>query len=171
MRISEIVKRTNEKLAGETLLYSQLEVFFDEVIDDINAKLNSSFPVFSEVFTTEALSADEAYAYFPDKYIRTVVVVGAAQKFYCTDEEGIATAQQYAYDYATNLFIMERDYSASVPEEYQAKEQGFLVSDRNKVQNQKTAQYLYVGTEPDLERKAYAGSDTTYVSFQDDCFY
>ena len=108
MRISEIVKRTNEKLAGETLLYSQLQVYFDEVIDDINTKLNSKFPAFSEVFSANDLQQDLEYNYFPDKYIRTVVIIGAAYKFYCTDEEGIATAQQYAYDYNTNLFIMRK---------------------------------------------------------------
>ena len=91
MRINEIVSRTNEKLAGETLMYSQLEVFFDEVIDDINAKLNSKFPAFSEFFDSSKLNSNEEYNCFPDKYIRTVVVVGAAYKFYCTDEEGIAT--------------------------------------------------------------------------------
>lgn len=148
MKLSEIVNRTNEKLAGETLVYQQLKVFFDEVIDDINAKLNSTFPAFSEVYTTEALNEDKAYDFFPDKYIRTVVVLGAAYKFYCTDEEGIATAQQYGFDYATNLFIMERDYSNLVPEEYQANGQGYLSSKANRKLDPATGQFLYVGTDP-----------------------
>ena len=163
MRISEIVKRTNEKLAGETLLYSQLQVYFDEVIDDINTKLNSKFPAFSEVFSANDLQQDLEYNYFPDKYIRTVVIIGAAYKFYCTDEEGIATAQQYAYDYNTNLFIMERDYSNLVPDEYKADSQGYLqgnllnfslkdflnggLSTGKKIPLG-DGQFLYVGTEP-----------------------
>lgn len=148
MRISEIVRRTNEKLAGETLMYTQLEMFFDEVIDDINAKLNSKFPTFSEVFSAETLSSDAEYNCFPDKYVRTVVVVGAAYKFYCTDEEGIATAQQYAFDYNTNLFLMERDYSDLVPEQYRATGQGYLTTKKDWLKDPKTGQYLYVGTDP-----------------------
>ena len=148
MRISEIVRRTNEKLAGETLMYTQLEMFFDEVIDDINAKLNSKFPTFSEVFSAETLSSDAEYNCFPDKYVRTVVVVGAAYKFYCTDEEGIATAQQYAFDYNTNLFLMERDYSDLVPEQYRATGQGHLTTKEDWLKDPKTGQYLYVGTDP-----------------------
>ena len=148
MRINEIVSRTNEKLAGETLMYSQLEVFFDEVIDDINAKLNSKFPAFSEFFDSSKLNSNEEYSCFPDKYIRTVVVVGAAYKFYCTDEEGIATAQQYAFDYATNMFVMERDYSNLVPDEYKADGQGFLPHSKNFTLDPKTGQYLYIGTDP-----------------------
>lgn len=153
MRISEIVKRINEKLAGETLLYSQLEVFLDEVIDDINAKLNSKFPAFSTVYTTDALKNDMGYDYFPEKYIRTVVVIGAAYKFFCTDEEGLPTAQQYSFDYNTNLFVMERDYSALVPEEYRASEQGYLngpdlSSLVKQFSNTAEGQHLYVGTDP-----------------------
>lgn len=161
MKISEIVKRTNEKLAGETLLYSQLQVYFDEVIDDINSKLNSKFPVFSDVFTADALQQDAEYNYFPDKYIRTVVVIGAAYKFYCTDEEGIASAQQYGYDYSTNLFVMERDYSNLIPDEYRATEQGYLKGGFNfslkdflnlngKPMPLGDGQFLYVGTDPML---------------------
>ena len=152
MRISEIVKRVNEKLAGETLLYSQLEVFLDEVVDDINAKLNSKFPAFSTIYTAEALKNDVGYDYFPEKYIRTVVVIGAAYKFFCTDEEGLPSAQQYAFDYNTNLFIMERDYSALVPEEYQASGQGYVsgpdLNNNNLPINKTEGQYTYVGTDP-----------------------
>ena len=64
--------------------------------------------------------------YCPNKYIRSVVITGAAYKFYVTDEEGIITATQYQYDYLNNLFAMKRDYSASVPEEYLADEKGYL---------------------------------------------
>lgn len=153
MRISEIVNRINEKLAGETLLYSQLEVFLDEVVDDINAKLNSKFPAFSTVYTTDALKNDVGYDYFPEKYIRTVVVIGAAYKYFCTDEEGLPTAQQYAFDYNTNLFVMERDYSALVPEEYRESGQGYLngpdlSSVLKQFSNNEEGQYLYVGTDP-----------------------
>ena len=48
MQLNEIVQRVNEKLAGETLVYTQLVGYLDSTIDDINAKLNSSFPNLSE---------------------------------------------------------------------------------------------------------------------------
>ena len=70
--INTIVNYINERLAGEQLLYSQLLVFLDGTIDDINQALNSNF--------------------FPDRYIRTVVVTGACAKFYICDEEGATVA-------------------------------------------------------------------------------
>lgn len=121
MLISHIVNRINTKLAGETLTYGELRDYMDEVIDDINAALNSKFPVFSEV-------ESNTYDFFPDKYIRKVVVVGAAYKYYLTDEEGAPTAVQYGQQYQENLFEMVRDYSIQVPEEYQNFNGGFLVS-------------------------------------------
>ena len=65
--------------------------------------------------------------FFPDKYIRTVVIPGAAYKFYITDEEGISTATKYEQEYLTNLFYMERDYLPLLPEEYKAsQDQGHI---------------------------------------------
>lgn len=121
MFVQDIVAGVNAKLAGETLTYTEMRLFLDETIDDINAALCSSFPSFSKT----AANAD--YNYFPDRYIRSVVIVGAAAKFYVTDEEGIETATQYARDYAQRLFLMKRDYSMQVPEEFQADNRGYLV--------------------------------------------
>ena len=59
-------------------------------------------------------------------YIRSVIIPGAAYKFYVTDEEGISTATQYQYDYAERMFRMKRDYSNQIPEEYQADKRGYL---------------------------------------------
>lgn len=120
MLVSDIVSGVNAKLAGETLTYNQLRLFLDETIDDINAALNAKFPVFT------GLTDSADYNFFPDKYIRSVVITGAANKFYVTDEEGIMTAQQYSYDYSDRLFIMKRDYSCRVPEEYQEGLQGYV---------------------------------------------
>ena len=120
MYINDIVSGVNAKLAGEQLTFEEMVLFLDETIDDINRELNACYPAFSEVDR----SLD--YNYFPNKYIRSVVITGAAYKFYVTDEEGIITATQYQYDYLNNLFAMKRDYSASVPEEYLADEKGYL---------------------------------------------
>ena len=82
MDINTLVKLTNQKLAGETLLYSQLEPYFDDVIDKINTELNAIFPTFSEHRErNQTDSGIPAYTYFPDMYIRSVVVVGAAVGF------------------------------------------------------------------------------------------
>lgn len=43
ININTIVNYINERLAGEQLLYSQLLVFLDGTIDDINQALNSYF--------------------------------------------------------------------------------------------------------------------------------
>lgn len=125
MNINNIIKFTNDKLAGETLMYDQLLVFLDATIDDINSSLNSQFPVFSE-FTSENENYPN-YNFFPDKYIRTVVIPGAAAKFYAVDEEGAQVAPMFDTEYRQNLFFMVRDYSHLVPEEYRCEEQGFMI--------------------------------------------
>lgn len=120
MNINNIVKGINDELAGELLTYNNLEPFLDQVIDDINTQLDSTFPVFSE-FTFENYPEQYPnYNFFPEKYIRNVVIKGAAYKWFVVDEEGIPTAQQFQYNYTDNLFYMLRDYLESVPEEYQA---------------------------------------------------
>ena len=120
MLINDIVSGVNTKLAGETLTYNQMRLFLDECVDDINRELDASFPVFT------GLTESDNYNYFPDKYIRSVVIAGAAFKFYVTDEEGIATAAQYGWDYKDSLFFMKRDYSCLVPAEYQVAEAGYV---------------------------------------------
>ena len=70
ININTIVNYINERLAGEQLLYSQLLVFLDGTIDDINQALNSNFPAFSEFSEKDENYPD--YNFFPDRYIRTV---------------------------------------------------------------------------------------------------
>lgn len=120
MKINDIVAGVNTKLAGETLTYNQLRLFLDETIDIINRELNAEFPSFS------TLDSNGTYDAFPDKYIRSVVIVGAAYKFYVTDEEGMQTAQQYQYDFLDGLYYMKRDYSYLIKPEYQGVGRGFL---------------------------------------------
>lgn len=124
ININTIVNYINERLAGEQLLYSQLLVFLDSTIDDINQALNSNFPVFSEF--TDTYENYPEYNFFPDRYIRTVVVTGACAKFYICDEEGSTVAEQYQYEYQDALFKMVRDYSEQVPAEYRADNQGYM---------------------------------------------
>lgn len=127
MLIGNIVKRINKLLADEQLVYSQLEPYLDEVIDDINKNLNSAFPAFSEVEKDILHVLDTNYNFIPDRYIRSVVCKGAAYKFYIMDEEGSPTAEQYGQDYLTNLFYMTRDYIEQVPVEFQDPSTGSLL--------------------------------------------
>jgi len=119
MLINDIVLRVNKKLAGEMFSYAQIRDYLDSVIDDINIQLGSIFPAFSELETSVS-----DYNYFPDRWIRQVVIPGAAWYFFVTDEEGISTATQFQYDYERGLFYMQRDYFALVPEEYQGTGDG-----------------------------------------------
>lgn len=125
MRIANIVALVNRKLANELLSQTELLMYMDSVIDDINAQLNSTFPTFSEVIAEEGVN-DPDYQYIPDKYLRSVVVVGAAVKYYEADEEGNPSATAYVQDYKQQLFYMLRDFSFSIPEEYRAENQGFI---------------------------------------------
>ena len=114
MLMTEILRRTNDLLAGETLSYLELRPHFDSVIDDINQQMNTTFPAFSELG-----NAPIEYTAFPDRYIRSVVCLGAAVYFYVTDEEGGQPPAGYATKYRENVFYMTRDYLPLVPEEYQ----------------------------------------------------
>ena len=127
MLLTQVQKLFNEALAGETLSYKEMLPHLDAAIDDINAKLNTIYPVFSDVpYDT----ADSEYSFFPDKYIRMVVIPGAAWHFYVMDEEGLQTAPQYQVDFENGKFLMQRDMLYKIPEEFQDDDnQGFIVGD------------------------------------------
>ncbi len=121
MLISKLIQSINTQLDGELLGIRELCDIIDKSIDDINTRLNTQFPVLSDLITEPITNVTE-YNAIPDKYIRTVVIPGAVFKFYVTDEEGAAVAPKYEEEYLKGLFYMERDYIASIPEEYQAPE-------------------------------------------------
>lgn len=124
MKIRDIVKLTNTYLTGEQLVYTKLLPFYDAVIDDINSRLNSTYPSFTSLDIYD-LDADTAvYDFFPDQYIRSVVALGAAHKFYEMDEEGVVYDTSYEQDYERNLFYMTRDHIDHVPEIFQSDSTG-----------------------------------------------
>lgn len=124
MKVKDIVKLTNTYLAGEQLVYQKLIPFYDAVIDDINSRLNSTYPSFSSLEITN-LDADTAvYDYFPDQYCRSVVALGAAHKFYEMDEEGVVYDTSYEQDYERALFYMTRDHIDHVPRIFQSDSTG-----------------------------------------------
>lgn len=138
-----MVELFNEKLAGEMFKYDEIVSYFDLVIDEINADLCSTFPTLSEFIptlfpdykeeeyttynedgTTTIDTVKQAKVYnnydvFPDKYIRSVVIPGAAYKWFSVDEEGASTAPLFQAEYEKARFEMLRDYLDLVPYEYQ----------------------------------------------------
>lgn len=115
MQLTNIVSLVNSNLAGELLTFNQMTPFLDQVIDEINDKLNTTFPAFSEFDPNTHVDYPD-YNFFPDMYIRSVVCVGAAFYFYITDEEGVNAAPMYQEMYRTALFRMERDYLPKIAE-------------------------------------------------------
>lgn len=124
MKVKDIVKLTNTYLTGEQLVYQKLLPFYDAVIDDINSRLNSTFPSFTSLGFTQLDSEDAVYEFFPDRYVRSVVALGAAHKFYEMDEEGVVYDTSYEQDYERNLFYMTRDYIDQVPDIFQSDSPG-----------------------------------------------
>lgn len=129
MKLDVLYKLINTKLAGEQLSGAYLLPLMDEVIDDINNQLNSIFPTFSEFLADSENVTEQDYTFFPAQYLRTVVVYGAATKFYSVDEEGISPAMEFSANYNKYLYMMLRDYAERVPEEFQAQSQGYLAPD------------------------------------------
>lgn len=125
MLVNDIVAAVNIKLAGEQLTLGQMRYFLNEAVDMMNTELDADFPSFDQY------RVDQEYDCIPDKYIRSVIICGAAYKFYEMDEEGIVTATQYQQDFLQNLFYMKRDYSMCVPREYQNHTTGALRGPNN----------------------------------------
>ena len=134
MKIALLIQSINTQLAGELLSVGELKDFIDKAIDDVNTRLNTCFPVLSDVlFVYDAngniVGTNTEYTAIPDKYIRSVVIPGAVFKYYTTDEEGAAVAPKYEEEFLKGLFYMERDYLELVPEEYQeTTRQGWVKS-------------------------------------------
>lgn len=193
MEIKKIVDYINRGyVASDYLREPDVYYFMDMVIDDINERLQSKFPTFSEwgefVARWNAWVAGpnpipgegmpekpedipegepkppvhkppypDMYAYpvmnkhrlpiepihpehkkpiplrdntkydaFPDEYLRTVVALGVATKFYTRDEEGEQVALDYQNRYEAALFKMVRDYHSRVPWYFQDNEGGFI---------------------------------------------
>lgn len=124
MKVKDIVKLTNMYLAGEQLVYNKLVPFYDAVIDDINSRLNSTYPSFSSLEFQQLDSDKAVYDFFPDRYIRTVVALGAAHKFYTMDEEGVVYDEEFSRKYEEALFYMTRDFIDQVPEIFQSDSPG-----------------------------------------------
>lgn len=60
MTRKELVKRVNERLDGRLYRWSEMEYEFDDAIIEINAKMQTKFPMIRDVLTTD----DSKYKYF-----------------------------------------------------------------------------------------------------------
>lgn len=112
MKRAEIQSMLNQCLAGELLSWKQMLTHLNWAVDEINAQLNTVFPIFT--------ADTEEYTAIPDNYIRMVVVPGAVHHFYVVDEEGNTGEYNFLQEFEQNKFRMLRDYSHLIPEEYQA---------------------------------------------------
>lgn len=66
------------------------------------------------------------YDVIPDRYLRSVVALGAALYFFEADEEGEQIAMDYQQRYQQQLFYMVRDYHMLVPPEFQNNTGGYV---------------------------------------------
>lgn len=106
----------------------------DKVINDINDRMQTLFPQFSDwqayADWFNAEYADEIaagtytpldgtkYTAFPQRYVDSVITVGAARFYYMSDEEGEVVASDYFREYEKNISAMVRDYLNQVDELY-----------------------------------------------------
>ena len=120
-----MITNINKYLAGEMLRYEDLEPFLDRTIDDINSELNSCYPSISEFMDDPEITAEANYELFPNRFIRSVVIPGAAYYFYQADEEGDQVAGSFGAMYREGLYKMQRDYLIKVPLEYQDDSEGY----------------------------------------------
>ena len=109
----------NTYLAGEQLSWKMMAIHVNWVVDQINEYLNACFPQFEDTPKDDDDNV-RTYTAIPDLYIRTVIVPGAAHHFFMIDDEGATAEQDFNFLYQQGLFNMLRDYSHSIPDEYQA---------------------------------------------------
>lgn len=154
MEIKKIVDYINRGyIASDTLRAPDVYYFMDMVIDDINERLQARYPTFTDwsdfvirwnelvagenpILSPDAdeiceclpkiIRTNSNYDAFPDEYIRTVVALGVAVKFYTRDEEGEQIALDYQNRYEAALFKMVRDYHNRVPWYFQDNTGGYI---------------------------------------------
>ena len=114
MTLLDIKKGLNSLLAGEMLSMDMVKQHFNFAVDDVNSALNANLPVLDDVSDLTV-----AYTAIPDRYIRMCILPGAAHHYYMVDDEGTTPEQDFARQYEAGKFFMLRDWSCSIPEQYQ----------------------------------------------------
>lgn len=113
MTLLEIRKALNSLLAGEMLTVAMMQQHVNFAIDEINTAMNTCFP------SLDSTELTDEYTAIPDRYIRSVVLPGAAHHYYMVDDEGTTPEVDFARQFEIGKFYMLRDYSCQVPAEYQ----------------------------------------------------
>lgn len=138
MEIKKLIDYVNRTfIASDYLREPDIYYFMDLVIDDINERLQAKYPNFtgwikfvqdwnSHVTDPRMLKDNTKYDVIPDEYLRTVVALGTATKFYTRDEEGEQIALDYQNRYERALFNMVRDYHIRVEPWFQDNSGGFI---------------------------------------------
>lgn len=132
MLYKDIVKNFNVLLAGDNLVLKDILPHLDFALDKVNEKLNTCYPTFTEYYDPNGDYKSDKYDLFENRFIRQVILPGAAWHYYVTDEEGLATSPQYEKDFENGLFVMQRDMLYNIPVEWQASnEQGTVRAARD----------------------------------------
>lgn len=152
MKTNDIITEVNKNLNGERLNLADLKTHLDAVIGDINDALSACYPTFTEAQTLPGF--DGNYNFFPDHYVRTVVVIGTAFKYYQNEEEGETIASEYSNQYQLALFTFKRDFLGQVPEIFLRSNGGYLDMGW-------TPSYAQQSTGGDLTSDLFGGRDTT----------
>ena len=113
MTLLDMKKGLNSLLAGEMLSLDMMKQHLNFAIDEINTAMDTCFP------TIDSNSLAFDYTAIPDKYIRSVVLPGAAHHYYMVDDEGTTPEKDFYQQFELGKFYMLRDYSYKVPEIYQ----------------------------------------------------
>ena len=123
-----MLKALNETLAGEYLVWSQARPHLQWALDKLNDKLDTCFP---DLTSTAAgtYTDDEVEDYpIPAKYIRAVLIPGAAHHFYLVDDEGTMSDMSFLQEMEEGMFKALRDFSPTIADEYFNYEAGSMKS-------------------------------------------
>lgn len=120
-----VIDEINADLSSKFPAFSlfEPETFPDYKLEEYIVLDDNGKPVLDEEghFVIDENKREEVYSnydFFPDKYIRSVVIPGAAYKWFSVDEEGASTAPLMQAEYEKARFEMVRDYIDYVPYEY-----------------------------------------------------
>lgn len=127
----------NNYITTEVLHDVDVIGYMDIVIDDINDRMQTAFPVFSEwPLFVEAWNANHPddlldpayYSAIPRNYLRSVVAPGTAVNFFTSDEEGEQVAGKNYFAYERNISKMVSDYMELVPDIYIGNTAGYITT-------------------------------------------
>lgn len=136
MKRSELVAKVNEQLWEGLYLYADMEEEFDEAIDEMNAELNSTYPAFGDVMTTDESTYSRLVdgvdtPYIPVKYIRNFVVPFVVAAIFRREAEFGNEYYSAKEKYEKWLGNMFRDFYTQIPVEFQEVEAGAIQVQRN----------------------------------------